>query len=617
MTRRTLSLLLSIAIFAVFAVFMPGTPVSAREIKITLTTSADGNGTSSADGNGTSRADGAEGASEAYDFTISIGDPPNARATKFLAQVGTPDPAAAKIRTAQDLSNIRNNLSGSYVLANDIDLSGFGGGVWQPIGSEQSRFSGTLDGAGHTIKNLRIPASENRRHAGLFAFADGCTIKNLGIEIKELASSSCAGGLIAEFNGFVIINNCYSIGDVASVSGYSASYAGGLLGNHTEGYSNALAIKNSYSTGRIQAKSSSSSSYSGGLAGKATLARFENCYAAGGIASASSATASAAHAGGLVGGAAPTSIKNCYSTGDVTSLSYSDKSGYYYSYAGGLVGIGSMDSQAKIESSHSTGDITASSCSGGLVGYGSVSIKNSYASGDIATNANADGLHYPMAGGLVGHGKGALENCRATGDVSSASVVGGLAGYFTGSIDSCCATGDATTNNVGKGCAYAGGMVGAAGDYSLVTIMTGEYSAITIKNSYATGDVSSKSKSQHSFAGGAVGHCYSASIINSYASGNVASAATNTTSLADYASYAGGLVGRSSGGRLSVACSYCLTDQKVVGDNISKIGTPLTPSQMKTQETLDGWDFGTVWAYLDGANGGYPVLASSAKSITQ
>ena len=54
------------------------------------------------------------------------------------------------VYNAQQLSAIRNNLNGKYILMNDIDLAAFG--EWEPIGS----FNGLLDGNGYVIKNLKI-----------------------------------------------------------------------------------------------------------------------------------------------------------------------------------------------------------------------------------------------------------------------------------------------------------------------------------------------------------------------------------------------------------------------------------------------------------------------------
>ena len=72
-----------------------------------------------------------------------------------------------EIYDAADLDNIRNDLSGHYILMNDIDLEGT---EWKPIGKcedgtsdyrnpceiTDERFSGIFDGQGYEITNLSI-----------------------------------------------------------------------------------------------------------------------------------------------------------------------------------------------------------------------------------------------------------------------------------------------------------------------------------------------------------------------------------------------------------------------------------------------------------------------------
>ena len=52
-------------------------------------------------------------------------------------------------------------MSASYILANDIDMSG---SDYLPIGSNEAPFTGTFDGKGYFIRNL----SCNKASAGLF-----------------------------------------------------------------------------------------------------------------------------------------------------------------------------------------------------------------------------------------------------------------------------------------------------------------------------------------------------------------------------------------------------------------------------------------------------------------
>ena len=69
------------------------------------------------------------------------------------------------ISTAAQLQSIQQNLSGHYILANDIDLSGVS---FTPIGNEAAPFTGTFDGNGHTIRSLTL--TKAGRNIGLFGY---------------------------------------------------------------------------------------------------------------------------------------------------------------------------------------------------------------------------------------------------------------------------------------------------------------------------------------------------------------------------------------------------------------------------------------------------------------
>lgn len=90
-----------------------------------------------------------------------------------------------QIATAEQLDLVRNDLTAHYILIDDIDLSGYEN--WMPIGSFQPlsdapedaeiphpdyAFTGTFDGAGHTISNLTV-SGEAPMGAGLFGCASG------------------------------------------------------------------------------------------------------------------------------------------------------------------------------------------------------------------------------------------------------------------------------------------------------------------------------------------------------------------------------------------------------------------------------------------------------------
>lgn len=101
------------------------------------------------------------------------------------------------IRTAEDLANLAtyvNNGNGystsgkTFILTNDINLSGYSN--WTSIGSYtgQYTFRGIFDGCGYTISNLtqteptRQSATSNHTLTGLFGVVQNATIKNITID---------------------------------------------------------------------------------------------------------------------------------------------------------------------------------------------------------------------------------------------------------------------------------------------------------------------------------------------------------------------------------------------------------------------------------------------------
>jgi hypothetical protein len=384
--------------------------------------------------------------------SVGIFPPPTAvraEEERFLAPIGPPDPNAIPIYTAQDLDNVRNNLSGSYVLMNDIDLSGFNGGEWIPIGTDRSNaFAGIFDGQGHVIWNLRITG--DRYHAnGLFAYIYGAQLRNVGMEGTYIDvssdSGSLAGGIVSD-SSYSYIGNCYNTGYI-SVSCNSNAYVGGILA-YSHVYSNVSPtnISNCYNTGYISAVSvRDSGAYVGGIAGffANNDSIISNCHNTGDIYSYSSHSL----AGGIVGRFS-SSISNCYNTGNITS---STDSNYHNSNLGSEVGgiAGSATSPAIIDSCYNTGNITLSvsfsffssdqiySNAGGIAGSSSSIMSNCYNTGDINSSSN----YHPLAGGIVGTSNSSpnptsISNCYSSGDIIAStsssnafSYAGGIAGY--------------------------------------------------------------------------------------------------------------------------------------------------------------------------------------------
>ncbi len=140
-------------------------------------------------------------------FTVSA-----AAQSNFAGGSGTQEDPW-QITSAEELDLIRDDLTGHYVLTEDIDLSGYEN--WEPVGAFQSlsddpedkevphpdyAFTGTFDGGGHTISNLTV-ASEAPMGAGLFGCASGTEsgeayIGNFTLENINVSGFYLVGGAV-------------------------------------------------------------------------------------------------------------------------------------------------------------------------------------------------------------------------------------------------------------------------------------------------------------------------------------------------------------------------------------------------------------------------------------
>ncbi len=282
----------------------------------------------------------------------------------------TPDPeTVTEIRTAEDLNNIRNNLSGKYILMNDIDLSSYEN--WEPIGSSETPFTGELDGNGFSILNMTIIGEctdSDSIQFGLFNELENCTVKNLNIlnidiDIKFTGnvSEQFRVGALAGFAINSTLENCVVSGNI-NIEGFEKGYAGGFLGLA----SSCMPAKCvNYANINLLSKKISKIGI-GGIAGKALA------------------------------------ISKCCNYGNITVSSVDSDDSNISAYVGGIVGephqFGNM-----INNCYNRGTIeldfsTASTYVGGLAGESMV-FCNSYNSGEIILPENFKGF----AGGLSGN----------------------------------------------------------------------------------------------------------------------------------------------------------------------------------------------------------------------
>ncbi len=228
------------------------------------------------------------------------------------------------IKTAADLDNIRNNLSGKYILMNDIDLAGVD---WTPINS----FSGELNGNGYVVRNLNC---HTNGAAGLFVSIAGI-ISNLGLENVNVTadnSGGIAGGIAATTKSGAnpIIKNCYVTGSVSTSNDFG--YVGGLIGSmgYDSRYNPSIiscytdAIVSGWSAGGITGGTGSTSGSGGGP-------KIDNCYSL-------SQVHGIEYSGGLVGFHAHSITTNSYVAGPVSNANW----------AGALFGGGWVGSDSSI-----------------------------------------------------------------------------------------------------------------------------------------------------------------------------------------------------------------------------------------------------------------------------
>lgn len=165
-----------------------------------------------------------------------------------------------------------------------------------------------------------------------------------------------------------------------------------------------------------------------------------------------------ANVGGLAGVTdAWTFVDRVSVSGTITGKGYS---------AGGLTGQSVNNVSNSDAHVHINGDFVQA---GGLTGYNSYGITQSYATGDVKVTGNQN-----RAGGLVGYkGGGSISNSYATGRIEASnpdSSVGGLIGYYGQTITNSYASG---TLIKAPGTGHIGGLIGNSNN-----------SSYTITNSY-------------------------------------------------------------------------------------------------------------------------------------
>ena len=239
-----------------------------------------------------------------------------------------------EISNVSELQAIEGDLDANYTLVTDIDASNTAqwnnGSGFDPIGpSFNNKFTGVLDGAGHTIDGLTINRSTEDRVGLIGVLDDEGTVRNVSVIDADITGNFYTGGLVGTSDGTVVSSS--ATGTVTS----SSNNAGGLAGSNDG----------------LLTESSAQVTVTGD-----------------------------AQIGGLVGLNAGT-VRESYATGSV--IASGDR-------VGGLVATNGDN--ATVSSSYATGTVTGNSKVGGLVGLNLGTTQQTVAVGSISGSSDVGGL---------------------------------------------------------------------------------------------------------------------------------------------------------------------------------------------------------------------------------
>ena len=350
-----------------------------------------------------------------YDFSAPVTQPLTLRAkwAQGITGAGT-DQDPYRISTAEGLAAFRDAVnSGQWdacavleqdIILNDGTFDDKGNFTptngtdprqeWSPIGlhQKQSPYSGTFDGAGHTVYGLYADDSTPAKSArGLFGYLDGATVKN--VTVTGYIDAILYKGGIAGYAKNSTVTGCRNLATITQPDyGLCEFCAGGIVGLAEDN----CVLADCTNEGRIAAFADSDFAYAGGIVGMSYSSR----------------------------------IRGCANTGTVTGGLVGDMVGY--SHAGG---IAALVSGTRITDCYNVGTITGTGNSadlrlGGLVGsYVSGALKDSYNAGAIIADAAV------CRGSIAARIDSDIENCyyltgtadRAVGQDAGAHQIGALA----------------------------------------------------------------------------------------------------------------------------------------------------------------------------------------------
>ncbi len=157
------------------------------------------------------------------------------------------------ISTPEDLDKLRNDMTADYVLANDIDMKDINFVPFGIVNNENAgKFTGTFDGRGHTIKNLRYDV-EGKGEVGLFSQTNNATIKNLIIEGAYFKGNANVGGIVGQMYR-TTITDCAVLNSYIEGRDHVGAIAGEIAQTEVDGNWVGGTITNCFSDARIKTR---------------------------------------------------------------------------------------------------------------------------------------------------------------------------------------------------------------------------------------------------------------------------------------------------------------------------------------------------------------------------
>lgn len=339
---------------------------------------------------------------------------------------------AKRVNTGKTLDRFKNQETGEIVLLQDIDMAGVEN--WMGIGSEDIPFMDIFNGQGFTIKNIDFQvAVDAATSTGLFAYADGATLKNVTIGTEGSSISTTGTNKGITYVGALVgtaknttITDCINNTAVTLASSPKADTRFALAG--ICGYMENSTITNctnnaTISTGKVPNNTLNSSEgiQTAGIVGYLQSGTVETCTNEGSI------NCPAGRSGGICGSADDGTIKACINNGTIEDDvvgQFSSQSSYNVKRQGGI--CGATTNVSILEECINNGNVLAHhSCrSGGFVGHNMGKITNCTNNGCILSDSytvNTSDKHGPGWAAGYNRAKSLLTGNRGCGHVGKYS----------------------------------------------------------------------------------------------------------------------------------------------------------------------------------------------------